>query len=362
MCRRFEYRLLMVFYTSCCFSVVAWAQIPSGYYNSAQGLTGSALKTALHNIIDNHTIVSYNSLWNHFEDTDKKSNNKVWDMYSNTPTGTPPYEFTFSSDQCGSYNSENDCYNREHTWPQSWFNSESGPSSDLFHVYPTDGYVNNIRSNYPYGEVDVPSWTSLNGSKLGANSTGGYSQTVFEPIDEYKGDLARSYFYMSTRYQGEDAGWSTSGATNKSTILPWQVDVLLNWHHLDAVSSKELNRNNAVYAIQHNRNPFIDNPQWVDSIWTMTYTTINENALLENTIAIYPNPVTNEFHVSFQSPIADTAMIMVFDVLGNKVESALITHKSLKDYIVNCNTWSNGVYYLKIISGNSFSIKKIVKN
>jgi endonuclease I len=358
---RFNYGWFTIVCTTYFFSLTAWAQIPSGYYNSAQGLTGNALKTALHSIIDNHTVVSYNSLWTHFQDTDKKSNNKVWDMYSNTPIGTPPYEFTFSSDQCGSYNSENDCYNREHTWPQSWFNSENGPSSDLFHVYPTDGYVNNIRSNYPYGEVEIPSWTSLNGSKVGPNSTGGYSQTVFEPIDEYKGDLARGYFYMSTRYQGEDSGWSTSGATNKSNLLPWQVDVLLSWHHQDAVSTKEINRNNAVYLIQDNRNPFIDNPQWVDSIWTMTYTSTNNTSIIDNRIVVYPNPTKDEFHISFTLNSSDVTTIEVFDLRANKIGLTETVNNVTQPYTLNCKNWSNGIYYLKIITDNAVSIKKIVK-
>ena len=338
------------------------AQVPSGYYNSAQGLTGASLKTALHNIIDNHTTVSYNSLWNHFEATDKKSNGKVWDMYSDNPGGTVPYAFTFSSDQCGSYNSEADCYNREHTWPQSWFNSDSEPSSDLFHVYPTDGYVNNIRSNYPYGEVNSPTWTSLNGSKLGPSASGGYSSTVFEPIDEYKGDLARTYFYMSTRYQTEDASWSTSGATNKSVILPWQVDVLLTWHHQDSVSSKEISRNNAIYQIQDNRNPYIDNPQWVDSIWTPTMTNINKFCGDDFSVSVYPNPARDYFQISQKNENISTANIAVFNTLGQqvlKLENQQLMHSNALN--INCSEWNKGVYYLKITSRENSSVTRLIK-
>lgn len=337
------------------------AQIPSGYYNSAQGLTGTALKTALHNIIDNHTTVSYSSLWNYFEDTDKKSNGKVWDMYSDNPVGTPPYVFTFSSDQCGSYNSEADCYNREHTWPQSWFNSATAPSSDLFHVYPTDGYVNNIRSNYPYGEVNIASWTSQNGSKLGSSASAGYSSTVFEPIDEYKGDLARTYFYMSTRYQGEDGSWSTSGATNKSVILQWQVDLLLSWHHQDPVSAKETSRNNAVYQIQNNRNPYIDNPQWVDSIWTPTMTSTGKLYQDKYSVTVYPNPALDYFSIS-QKNESTTANISIFNTLGQEVIS--ITNQQLKSQDVlniNCSDWNKGVYYLKITSTAHSSVIRLIK-
>src|ERR1700752_2380940 len=146
--------------------VIGIAQIPPGYYNSAAGLSGNPLKVALYNIIKNHTQISYSNLWNAYPKTDKKANGKVWDIYSDVPGGTSPYEYTFITDQCGSYNSEGDCYNREHSWPQSWFNSVTGPVSDMFHIYPTDGKVNGERSNYPYGNVSIASWTSLNGGKL----------------------------------------------------------------------------------------------------------------------------------------------------------------------------------------------------
>ena len=247
------------------------SQIPTGYYNGTENLSGTALKSALHNIIDNHNSVSYSSLWNHFQNTDKKPNNKVWDMYSDVPGGTPPYSFTFGSDQCGSYSQEGDCYNREHSWPQSWFNSASPMKTDLFHVYPTDGYVNGQRGSYPYGNVAGNKWSSLNGSKKGDCSYPGYNGTVFEPIDEYKGDFARSYFYMSTRYYGEDAGWQSNAMVNGAEILPWAQNLLMEWSVNDPVSTKEINRNNAIYNIQNNRNPYIDHPEFAILIFSSNY-------------------------------------------------------------------------------------------
>lgn len=235
------------------------AQIPNGYYNTATGKTGEALKTALHDIIKGHHVVSYSGVLDAFVYTDCKPNGRIWDIYSN-------YEFSLSG-VCGSYNGEGDCWNREHTWPQSWFNQHSTPRSDLFHVYPTDGYVNGQRANYPYGEVNNPTYTSGNGSKLGPCVTAGYSGKVFEPIDEYKGDIARSYFYMSVRYSTEDDNWGSSGMTNKSTILPWAMDMLLRWSDADPVSQKEIDRNNTVYGYQNNRNPFIDHPEYARMIW-----------------------------------------------------------------------------------------------
>ena len=237
-----------------------WAQIPNGYYNSANGKTGDELKIALHDIIKGHHVVSYNGLLNAFAYTDCKPNGKIWDIYSN-------FEYSLSTGLCGDYEQEGDCWNREHTWPQSWFNEQTTPRSDLFHVYPTDGFVNGQRSNYPYGEVNNPIYTSGNGSKLGPCVTSGYSGRVFEPIDEYKGDIARSYFYMSVRYYSEDSDWGTSGMTNKSEIKPWAMTMLLRWSDEDPVSDKEIARNNAVYGYQNNRNPFIDHPEYAHMIW-----------------------------------------------------------------------------------------------
>lgn len=254
--------------------ITAQAQAPAGYYNNANGKTGTELRQALHDIINNHNTISYDNIWDAFPYTDHRTDNvnKVWDIYSDIPGGTPKL-FTFGDNQCGTYSQEGDCYNREHSWPQSWFNSANTPSSDLHHIFPTDGYVNNRRGNNPYGEVSSPTYTSHNGSKLGTCTTSGYSGTVFEPIDEYKGDIARAYFYISVRYYGEDSDWSTSGMTNKSEILPWAMTMLLQWNDQDPVSQKEIDRNNVIYNnYQHNRNPFIDNPEYAHMIWDPNWT------------------------------------------------------------------------------------------
>ena len=331
---------------SACFS-----QIPPGYYNPATGLTGNALKTALHNIIKNHNSISYNSLWTAYKKTDMTSNGKVWDIYSDVPAGTPPYQYSFVTDQCGNYSTEGDCYNREHSWPQSWFNSVSGPVSDLFHIYPTDGKVNGERGNYPYGHVSTASWTSLNGGKLGLCSDPGYSQTAFEPIDAYKGDLARSYFYMSTRYMTEDAGWTSSVATNKSTILPWEVNVLLQWHHLDPVSTKEMARNDSIYyKFQNNRNPYIDHPEWADSIWKVTVfpPTSIEDLTQQQTFSLYPNPAEDLFQLANLSGTAQNIRLVVSSLNGaivyreeKRVESSLE---------IDCTSWTRGIYVISIVS------------
>lgn len=255
--------------------VFMWAQAPAGYYNNADGKTGAALKTALFNIIKTHTSVSYDGLYSVYPTSDNLPGNKVWDMYSIKADGTADYFYTQGQQKCGNYQKEGDCYNREHSMPQSWFNSASPMVSDAFHVYPTDGKVNGMRSNYPFGEVITASYTSSNGSKLGnSDPATGYTGTVFEPIDEFKGDFARTYFYMATCYEDKIASWvgnGTAGTILDGTAYPafktWYVQLLLKWSRQDPVSQKEIDRNNAVYAVQHNRNPYIDHPEYAEYVW-----------------------------------------------------------------------------------------------
>lgn len=250
------------------FSFAIAAQPPAGYYDNASGLSGATLKTSLYNIIKDHDAQTYDYLWTAFQSTDVATDGKVWDMYSNCG-------FTFFSNQCGNYSKECDCYNREHSVPQSWFNEAAPMVSDLFHIVPTDGKVNGMRNNYPFGETESPTYTSDNGSKLGPCSYTGYTGTVFEPIDEYKGDFARNYFYMATRYENVISGWY-SNSTEGDVVLQnnsfpvfetWFLNLLGEWHTNDPVSTKEIARNNAVYAIQSNRNPFIDHPEYVYDVW-----------------------------------------------------------------------------------------------
>ena len=256
---------------------VASGEIPLGYYNSAAGKTGEALQVALYNIIKGHTDISYSDVWTAFYSTDVKSNGKVWDMYSDVPGGVPPYEYNLGTNQCGTGGGgvEGDCYSREHSFPKSWFNDISPMNTDLFHIFPTDQYVNNMHSNLPFADVGVVTKTSLNGSKKGSCATAGYSGTVFEPIDAYKGDFARAYFYMATRYENVIATWFSNdpyadavlNGTSYPAFETWYLNMLIDWHIQDPVSAKEIARNDSIYKIQLNRNPFIDHPEYVDSVW-----------------------------------------------------------------------------------------------
>ncbi|WP_294237312.1 endonuclease [uncultured Chryseobacterium sp.] len=251
------------------------AQAPSGYYSSANGLSGASLKTALSTIITNgHQDRGYNGLWTGYKTTDIDKNyendGSILDIYSEKPSGADPYKFTPVTNQCGTYSTEGNCYNREHLVPQSLFSEAAPMVSDIHFIRATDGKVNGMRSNYPFGKVGTASFTSKNGSKLGNSVSSGYSGTVFEPIDEFKGDVARMIFYFVTRYQSKLSTFSSGNMLGSSAfpgLQTWELNVLLAWHNQDPVSQAEINRNNASYSFQGNRNPFIDNPNYVSQIW-----------------------------------------------------------------------------------------------
>ena len=255
--------LLSLFIAAVC---ATWAQGPNGsgtYYQNANGKKGAALKTAMFRIINPHYNIGYDGLYEAYKKTDTRLDGYVRDWYSKTTN------YHHVTDKAGSYNQEGDCYNREHSVPQSWFGS-GVIKSDIVHVLPTDGYVNNRRSNFPFGEVANATYNSDGDyCRLGSCKTAGYSGTVFEPGDDIKGDLARIYFYMATCYESQAPSWGHSVFTG-STYQPfaqWTYDMLIRWAKQDPIDDVEIARNNAVYETQQNRNPFVDYPGLEDYIW-----------------------------------------------------------------------------------------------
>ncbi|WP_304197518.1 endonuclease [Flavobacterium alvei] len=276
--------------TALLFSLISYAQIPAGYYNTATG-TGYTLKTQLYNIIKGHTDNGYAGLYTTYQTSDRdyyyENDGTILDMYSENPTGIDPYTYSAGTTQrCGNYSSEGDCYNREHIIPQSIFNSSSPMVSDAHFITPTDGKVNGMRSNYPHGTVASASWTSKNGSKLGSSGVSGYSGTVFEPIDEFKGDIARMYFYFATRYENTVSGYGYDmfNSTSDQVFTSEFLSILLTWNALDPVSPREIARNNAIYAQQNNRNPYIDHPEYVQKVWNPTADTQAPSAATSLTV------------------------------------------------------------------------------
>jgi endonuclease I len=320
---------------------VTFGQIPQGYYSAADGKKQTELKFALSEIISSGYVQrTYNDLWNDYKTTDVRSDGKVWDMYSNCT-------FSFVTSQCGSYKTICDCYNREHSVPKSWFNDQTPMYTDLFHLYPTDGFTNGKRSNYPFGEVGSATWTGNNGGKLGKNSFPGYTGTAFEPADEYKGDFARTYFYMCTRYIDRNLTYAEGSVTftykNSTTDLTgYAIALLLKWHRNDPVSDKEINRNNAVYGIQKNRNPFIDYPELVEHIWGNM-----QDKPFQLEISITQPPVSpikitkcNGIYIEGAAP---DAKIEIYTITGQIVYSDTL----IQDFI-SLEHLRRGVYIIKI--------------
>ncbi|MBQ2126130.1 MAG: endonuclease [Bacteroidaceae bacterium] len=235
------------------------------YYTSVDGVKGGAsLKTALHNLIKDHKVIDYgsgeSSTWGAFYTTDAVVENgqrRVLDMYS------------AEKRYFGSKGSAVSGMNIEHSVAKSWWGgNKNNAYCDIHHLNPSDQNANSRKSNYPLGELTSISWD--NGvTFVGKANIDGSSINAYEPCDEYKGDFARVFMYMFTCYQ--DLTWKYTWMNYENstypTLKPWAVTMLLKWHKQDPVSEKEVNRNNAVYAVQGNRNPFVDYPQLADYVW-----------------------------------------------------------------------------------------------
>lgn len=270
------------------------------YYLLANGKKGAELKTAFYQIIKNPSVVDYKNLWTAYQTSDAIPTDTVpiiWDMYS----CNSHYSIYTTLHQNGKYGTDPEGtrgFQREHSMPKSWFNPQKSGSSytykdiwpmysDLVHVIPAEGIVNNKRSNNPYGTNNGEWYTSEEGfSKMGACTYPGYTGRCFEPNDEYKGDIARIYFYMITAYEQKHPTWSstTDGVGDHcgtwtgpmfnlddddsyQPFADWAYNMLMEWSHQDPVSQKEIDRNEAIWKLQGNRNPFVDYPGLEDYVW-----------------------------------------------------------------------------------------------
>jgi endonuclease I len=257
-------------------STLALANGARTYYDSIPNLSGYELKSALKKLLKKtHEDRGYKQLYRIYAKSDKDvtydGDNSVVDIYSENPNGKDPYVYK-STQRCGTYRGEADCYNREHLFPQSSFDKKAPMRSDIFHVYASDGYVNNRRGHYSFGEVSDVEWKSQNGCKLGKSANPGPGDKVFEPINEFKGDIARAMLYFATRYEDKVARFHhemLDGSKDK-VYKTWFLELMLKWHRQDPVSAHEIRRNQVGFEFQGNRNPFIDHPEWVEKIWAVT--------------------------------------------------------------------------------------------
>lgn len=367
--------------------VLTFAQIPAGYYDATSALTGYALKSKLHDIISKKNINwHYGDLGAFYNQTDldkyydhDATNTTIFlDIYSEIPTGPDAYEYT-EANGIGSASAEGQGWNREHMVPQSTFNSNYPMYSDLMYVIPTDARINQLRSNYPYGKASgtTPFYTFTNSSKISPNGTpgSGYTGRVYEPIDEFKGDIARSLLYFAVRYEGKLGSFNfyngTSAANDRSpfdgteekAFENWYVAMLLQWHTQDPVSQREIDRNNAVFSIQNSRNPFIDHPEWVNVIWNQTP---------DGTIPQSPLNLTLDRNSAYFANLSWTASSSS-DVLGYKIyqngvyvattKNTTITIDHLEPgatYNFSVRAYDNG--YLESPDSNIFSLTTLTSD
>ncbi|WP_299256594.1 endonuclease [uncultured Aquimarina sp.] len=363
-------------------SFISFAQVPANYYDSANGLTGYTLKTELKNIISTgHIDQGYGALYTAYQTTDNdtyfENDDSVLDMYSENPTSMDSYNYahdtnggTDPGDACGSsgFSLEGDCYNREHLFPQGFFNSLNPMRTDVHHVIPTDGFVNGLRSNFPFGEVTSATETSDNGSKIGSNSFPGYVGTVFEPIDEFKGDIARSLLYFATRYEDEATNapadgtgtWDPHTGSNNPMngsidqfYEAWFINLLISWHNADPVSQKELDRNNASYNYQGNANPFINNPEYVEMIWTITPPDTEAPTIPNNVLV--SNEASTTIDVSWTSS-TDNVEVLNYDIYVDDVYNSTTTSNAATIISLTPETTYRFSVLARDTSGNASSL------
>jgi len=382
--------------------------IPPGYYDAAAGLSCQNLKTALRNIIATGQIALNYSTIDNTEmpavDTirsDDALRSIIWDIYSNNNSGPEPFEFNSSQNPAGGFcggttgGTEGICWNKEHTFPRSWFklsgSSYQQPTeADLFIVRATDSKINGNRANVPYSTTVSPTYQFPTAGafpgypmppnpvldKIGpSNYAGVTAPSAFEPPNAVKGDLARGYFYVLTRYQNELPNWvSLNGATSLTTVADGTTNgglypsfqlsylkMMYAWNNLDPVDAREINRNNLVFSQQNNRNPYIDHPEYVAAVWQCT-------GVLPVTVTDFTAQKNNEsillkWYATFETSFKKYEIERSTDGI-NYYKIGEVAGRNLANYSFTDNTLPNAntvFYRLKMIDiDGKFSNSKIV--
>lgn len=328
------FTIFLVFFAFTCFS-----QIPNGYYDTAEGLTGDELKAALHNIVDNHTTYPYTSsstdVWDILKESDRDPDNSANVILIYTG---------WSVDAAQEYNSGNG-WTREHVWAKSHGDFDINPpaGTDAHHLRPCDDGVNSSRSDKDFD----------NGGTQHSVATECYSTSdTWEPRDAVKGDIARMMFYMATRYEGDVSGEPDLELVDHITSYPDPVfgvlSTLIEWNALDPVDDFERNRNEVVYSYQHNRNPFIDHPEYVNLIFNVA-NSAPEIVAQEFTIA---ENSANETEVGTIAASDPDYNEITFSILSGNTDNAFSVGSSTGLLIVNnadaLNYETNPVFNLSI--------------
>lgn len=339
--------------------LLSFAQIPSGYYSTAENKADDILKFELNQIIDNHIEFPYTDqsvdTWDILKETDRDPNNSsnVILIYSGVSVNGPQ-----------EYNSGSG-WTREHVWAKSRgdFGTADGPGTDVHALRPLDNTTNSIRSNRGFDNctdcVDVyDQWSNLTGSKRDN------TEWSFEPRDEVKGDVARMIFYMDVRYEGYDAyvdlevSETILGVSDNSP-LHGVLSTLLEWHRNDPVDAWEENRNDIIYySYQANRNPFIDFPELAEHLWGNQKSvewnsslSVNDNTI--SNINVYPTAVSEMlFIANVTNSITD---IIIFDAVGKEINIPIDNNE------LDVHSLKSGIYFIKIFENSNISSFKFIK-
>lgn len=303
-----------------------FAEIPSGYYSKLDGKTNGDLKTAAANAISSHKEITYgkNGTWVAFKETDCRTidgQDYWWDMYSDN--------FVPVSTDDGELNTEG--LNIEHSVANSWWDgTKNAAYKDLHHLNPADATANNRKSNYPLGVVATVTWE--NGVTFVGKPDGeaGDADYVYEPHDDYKGDFARIFFYMFTCYENMTWGtrftWMYTPDETYPMLRPWAYNLLLEWHRQDPVSQKEIDRNEAVYNIQGNRNPFVDIPDLAEYIWgkyvDQTFVLSNYVKDTTTTKSGELTSITSDYVLDFGEVVYGNAAVATLFLQGENLDEA----------------------------------------
>jgi endonuclease I len=368
--RNMNLKLLFTASLFIAFSLSVSGAIPASYYYTLEGKDAATLKTALHDIIcqDTTHYLNYGSgpgyTWQGFYSTDRDpSNNLVIDMYS---ANLRYFDVNYVA---LGYKGFGMTIQIEHSVPKSWWGCDIDhpdcAAKDLNHLYPSDGTYNNYKSNYPLGVV-TGTLAHTNGvSKIGIGTYTGYSGTVFEPADQYKGDFARSYFYVATAYQHYVNKWAATPenmmeADTYPTLKPWAIQLLLEWNRLDPVSDKERTRVENVFAIQRNRNPFIDHPELIEYIWGNMigkpyYETISGiKSTASHRMSISPNPARDRIQLKFDDN-GGTFHYKIYSMTGSVVASGITATTT-----ISVSDLHSGVYSCVVETGTEKLVSKLI--
>lgn len=334
------------------FPALLLADAPDGYYSSAEGNADARLKTALYDIIKGHIQRDYYAVASFFEQYDLTPDGYIWDMYSNR--------------RCTQWYGCN--LNREHNMPKSWFGISGGQENtdpigcDYHNLFPSDVTANSAKSNYAMGMTTGGSFN--NGvSKVGANTYPGYSGTVFEPADEYKGDFARNFMYMVTRYESYAGRWQSTGTSSmlRNNTYPvfntYAVNLLMEWHREDPVSEKEISRNDGIYSYQNNRNPFVDFPELAEHIWG----NLKGKKWYVNgvpTQMVSPNPAIDIITIKVSRPVGENAYYEIYSISGVLCQKDILAENGQ----IGLAALGNGLYIIAVYSSGQRYTQKFIIN